>query len=162
MCAESPSRIRRPFPSSMLSKLIHEWASACTAHTLSLLTAAAAHSSPISASFLRSRVGLAASRRSADLVASPAADDAFVSIFRGLFNTRDRAQHTRKRKVSSFASYLKGPPSLILRRPSHRLSRTPSRRRACKNLSHTSARPSLCSCANGTSWRRKRRPRTGR
>lgn len=28
-------------------------------------------------------------------------DDAFVSIFRGLFNTRDRAEHTRKRKIVS-------------------------------------------------------------
>lgn len=27
--------------------------------------------------------------------------DAFVSIFRGLFNTRDRAEHTRKRKIVS-------------------------------------------------------------
>lgn len=52
--------------------------------------------------------GFALSGWQADLCCT--IDDAFVSIFRGLFNTRDRAQHTRKRKVSS-SSRILGVPS---------------------------------------------------
>lgn len=36
--------------------------------------------------------------------------DAFVSITRGLFNTRDRAQHTRKRKI---VSHIFSPKSVL-------------------------------------------------
>lgn len=42
-------------------------------------------------------------RSSADAFSFPPSDyyDAFVSIQRGLFNTRDRSEHTRKRKTIS-------------------------------------------------------------
>lgn len=64
-----------------------------------------------------------ASRRSALIRVT---DDAFVSIIRALFNTRDRAEHTRKRKIVShtfsqksvteFEPYINSTLSILLRK----------------------------------------------
>ncbi|KAF9510929.1 hypothetical protein BS47DRAFT_1471747 [Hydnum rufescens UP504] len=55
--------------------------------------------------------------------------DAFVSIHRGLFNTRDRAEHTRKRKIVSnifsqknvleFEPYIRSSVALLLKKWDH-------------------------------------------
>jgi len=63
--------------------------------------------------------------------------DAFVSIRRGLFNTRDRAEHTRKRKivahtfsvksVSQFEPYIHSNLELFVRQWDDFIRRTPAR-----------------------------------